>query len=81
MGLLDECVDHRLGIFARHPGQHHVTRVTLDKCRDLAAVTATDKITFPVTGYSTVFNLGRTLSDRDGIADPAVVLGLLRVMP
>ena len=35
---------------------------------------------FPVTGYGTVLNLGRPLSDRDGVADSAVVLGLLCVM-
>jgi hypothetical protein len=54
--------------------------VTLDKRCDLTVVAATDKITFPVTGYGTVFNLGRSLSDRDRVTDPAVVFGLLCVM-
>ena len=80
MGLLDECVDHCLGIFTRHPDQHDKPRVTLDQRRDLTVVTTTDKITFPVTGYGTILNLGRPLPDRDGVADPAVVFGLLCVM-
>jgi len=54
MGLLDECVDHCLCVFARRPDQHHVTCVTFDKRRDLAVVAATDKITFPVTRYSAI---------------------------
>ena len=42
VSLLNECVDHRLGIFARHPVQHDKPRVTLDKRRDLAVVAATE---------------------------------------
>ena len=80
MRLLDECVDHRLGILAPHPGQQDKPRVTLDKRCDLTVVAATDKVAFPVTWYGTVLNLGRSLSDRDRVADPAVVLGLLCVM-
>ena len=81
MGLLDECVDHGLGVLAPHPGQQHKPRVTLDQRRDLRVVAAADQVAFPVTRYGTVLNLGRSLSDRDRVADSAVVLSLLRVMP
>ena len=78
--MLDESIDHRLGVFARHPDQHHVTRMTLNECCDLAVVAARYQVAFPVARNGTVLNLGRALPDRDGVADPAVVFCLLRVM-
>ena len=60
--------------------QHHIARVTLDQGRDLRVVAAADKITFPVTGYGSILDFGWSLTDRDGVADPAMVLGLLCVM-
>ena len=46
----------------------------------VASVTAEQQITFPVTGYRPVFNAGRTLADRDGVGDSAVLVRLLSVM-
>jgi len=80
VGLLNECVDHRLCIFARHPAQHDKPCVALYQCRDLTVVAAEQQVTFPVTRYGAVLNLGRTFPDRDCVADPAVILCLLRVM-
>ncbi len=52
----------------------------LHQGRDLAVVAAAQQITFPVTRYGAILNLGWPFPDRDRVADPAVVLCLLRVM-
>ena len=45
--MLDQCVDHRLGVFALDPDQHHVTGMALNEGRDLAVVAAEQQVTFP----------------------------------
>lgn len=40
---------------------------------------AEDQITFPVTWYGSILRGWRTLANRDRIADPAVIVRLLRV--
>ncbi len=54
MGLLDQSIDHRLGVFARHPDQHDKPCVALYQCRDLTVVAAAQQVTFPVTRYGTL---------------------------
>jgi transposase len=27
---LDQCIDHRLGVFALHPSEHHIASLSLD---------------------------------------------------
>ena len=38
------------------------------------------QVAFPVAGYRPVCHAGRTLADRDGVGDSAVLVGLLGVM-
>ena len=80
MRLLNQCIDHRLGVFAFDPHEHHVARVTFDQGGDLAVVAAEQEITFPVTGHSTILGLSRSLADTDRIGDAAMTGALLRVM-
>ena len=52
----------------------------LDQSRDLAVFASEEQISFPVARHSTVFRCSRTLSDRHGINNTAVI-ALLSVMP
>ena len=36
MGLLDECVDHGLSVFAFYSGEQHVASIAFDQGGDLA---------------------------------------------
>ena len=74
------CVDHRLGVFALDPDQHHVTGMALNEGRDLAVVAAEQQVTFPVARHRPVLSLCWALADRDSVRDPAVIARLLRVM-
>lgn len=38
--LIDQGINHRLGIFASHPNQHHVASMAFDQSGDLAIVAA-----------------------------------------
>jgi hypothetical protein len=58
--LLDERGDDRPG----DPlGQHHVTRVTLDQGRDVAAVRSGQQIAFPMARHCPIFNCRRSVTD------------------
>ena len=73
MSMLDQCVDDGLGIFTGHFHQHHITRLAFNEGRNLAVNTAAQQIPFPVSRYRPVCHRGRTLADRHGIGDPAVI--------
>src|SRR5215472_3730214 len=77
--MLYESVDHRLGILAIHLGHHQVACLTLHQGGNLAIVRTEEQIAFPVTRYRSVLRRGWPLADRDRVADPAVIIGLLRV--
>ena len=80
VGLLDQGVDHSFAIFTINLGQHYVACVTLDQRRDMRVTCARDKVTFPVTRHSAIFNRGWPLTDRYRVGDPAVIVRLLCVM-
>ena len=63
MGLFDERVDHRLGIFTFYSGEQHVATMTLNQGCDLTVVAAEYEVTFPVTRYGTILDLGRSFAD------------------
>jgi len=71
VSVLDECVDHRLGVLARHSDQHHIARVALHQRRDLAIVATEQQVTFPVARYGSIRSLSRTLPDRYRVRDLA----------
>jgi len=56
MRMLDECIDDRLGVFARYPDQHDKPRLELNQGRDLAIITTDDQIAFPVSWDSAIFD-------------------------
>src|SRR5271170_2165213 len=78
--MLDQRVDDRLRIFAANLDQHRIAGMALDQSRNLAVLAAEQEVTFPVPGYGPVFHAGRTLADRDGAGDSAVIVCLLGVM-
>lgn len=78
--MLDQGIDHRLGVLAVDLGEHHVARVALYERCELAIVATEQQIAFSVTRHGPVFNRGGALTDRYRVGDPAVNLGLLRVM-
>lgn len=49
MGVLDQRIDDRLGIFAVDLHQHHVACLTFHERRDLAVLAAKQQVAFPVT--------------------------------
>ncbi len=53
--------------------------MTLHQGGDLAAVTADQQVTLPVTGHRTVLNRGRPLADRYRAGNAAVGIRLLRM--
>lgn len=69
--LLDECRDDAFGILIRDLDQHHVVRMALDKCCNIAVPRSADQITLPVAWDRTIFNRCRSFSDRCGILDLA----------
>src|ERR1700686_1950853 len=80
MSMLNQGVDYGLGVFAVHLGHHDVACLTLYQGGDLAVVGTEDQISFPVTRHGSILRRWRALADRDRVADPAVILSLLRVM-
>ena len=60
--------------------QHHVACLTLDQRCDLAVATTEQQVSFPVTRYRSIFDGSWALTDRDGVDDLAVDIGLLGVM-
>jgi hypothetical protein len=78
---LDQRIDDRFGVFARDLYQHHIAGLPLDQGGNLAVLAAEQKIAFPVAGNRSIFDRRRPLADRDRAGDPAVIVGLLRVMP
>jgi hypothetical protein len=54
--------------------------LTLDQRCDLAVATTEQQVSFPVTRYRSIFDGNWALTDRDGVDDLAVDIGLLRVM-
>ena len=51
LALLDERGYYRLGVLARHLGQHQITRMTLDQGRDVAVVRPGQEIAFPMARH------------------------------
>src|SRR5690349_20998216 len=78
--MFDESVDDRLAVLAGYLHEHHVACLALDERRNLAVPASAQQITFPVSRYRAVFNCGRTFADRYRVANPAVIICLLRVM-
>src|SRR5665213_1319914 len=79
MSMLHQGVDYGLGVFAVHLGHHYVTCLPFHQSDDLAVVGTEDQITFPVTRHGSILRRWWALADRDRVADPAVILCLLRV--
>jgi hypothetical protein len=63
--MLDECIDHRLGVFAGYPYQHHVTCMTFNQGCDLTVVAADYQVTFPVSWNRSILDCGWSLPYRD----------------
>src|SRR5690349_17436272 len=61
--LLDERRDDAFGILVRDLDQHHVARMALDKCCDIAVPRSTDQVALPVAWDRTIFNRCRPFSD------------------
>lgn len=80
LDLLGQNGGNGLRVFAWHPSQHHVTAVTFHQRHDLAVVAADEEIALPVARYGTVLGIGRSLTDRDGVFDPAMIGSLLRMV-
>ena len=80
MCLLDEGVDHRLGILALQANQHHVASVSFHQGRDLTVIAAAQEVALPVTGHRTILSFSRSFPHRDRVSDSAVIAGFLRVM-
>jgi len=79
-GGFDQCIDHGLGIFAGDLHQHYVARLPLDQGGDQAGLVAEQQVALPVAWNRAIFDRHRTLADRYGSSDPAVVVGLPGVM-
>ena len=56
VGMLDQRVNDGLGVFALHPDQHDVTRMTFHQCCNLAVVAADEQVAFPVTRDGSIFH-------------------------
>ena len=54
--------------------------MTFNQGCDLAVLATEQEIALPVTRYSTILNLGRSLTDGDGVFYPATICRFLRVM-
>ena len=80
-GMANECVDDRLGVLARRPNQHHVTRLSFHQRRDLAVVAAEQQVAFPVTRDGPILSLRGLLADRYGVGDLAQPFALERLVP
>jgi len=78
--MLDQRVDHRLGIFALYPDQHDVARVTFHQSCDLTVVAADNQVTFPMARHCTVFDRGWSLSDRYRVGDLPQTVALERLV-
>ena len=62
VSMLNECVDHRFGVFVLNSNQHDVASMPLNQRRDLTIVAADNQVTLPVSGQCSVFNRGGTLA-------------------
>src|SRR5258708_39111360 len=69
--LLDERRDDAFGILVRDLDQHHVARMALDKCCDIAVPRSANQVTLPVGWDRTIFNRCRSFSNGYGILDLA----------
>jgi len=69
--LLDERRDDAFGILVRDLDQHHVARMALDKCCDIAVPRSANQVALPVAWDRTIFNRCRSFSDGYGILDLA----------
>jgi len=78
--VLYQCIDHCHGIASVDLDQHDVARVPFDQRGDLTVLVAKQQIPLPVTGHGAIFNSRRPLTDGDGVYDPTVVVGFLRVV-
>jgi hypothetical protein len=72
--------DDRLAILAGDLNQHDLACLAFDKYRNLAAAATAQQIAFPVSRYRAAFNCRGAFADRYGVANPAVIIRLLRVM-
>jgi Rrf2 family transcriptional regulator, repressor of oqxAB len=69
--LLDKRRDDAFGILICDLDQHHVARMALDKCYDIAVPRSTNQVALPVAWDRTIFNRCRSFSDGYGILDLA----------
>mgnify|MGYP001813444290 CR=1 FL=1 len=80
MGLLDERVDHRLGVLALDPGEQHIAAMTFHQGCDLAVLATEQEITLPMTRYRTILSFSGAFADRDDVSDLTTVCCLVRVV-
>src|SRR5271165_4013466 len=63
--------DDAFGILVRDLDQHHVARMALDKCCDIAVPRSANQVALPVAWDRTIFNRSWSFSDGYGILDLA----------
>ena len=76
LDLLDQGGHHIVSIFAFNLNQQNVPGMTLDQSRNMGVVATGEQIAFPMPGYRTIINFGRTLPYRDRVNDLSASLSL-----
>jgi hypothetical protein len=69
LGMLREGRRHGFSILLFYFGQHDIPRLAFDSRRNIAVVGSANEISFPMTGYGTIFYRGWPVTNRDGIRD------------
>ena len=69
--LPDQRRDDAFGILISDLDQHHVARMALDKCCDIAVPRSANQVALPVAWDRTIFNRCRSFPDGYGILDLA----------
>jgi hypothetical protein len=78
--LVAQCIDHRHGIVSVDLNHHDVARVPFDQNGYLTVLVAKQQIPLSLAEHGAIFNSQRPLTDADGVGDPAMVVGFLRVL-
>jgi hypothetical protein len=79
--LLDQRRDHAFSVLVGDLDQHHIAGLPLNQRGNVAVPGASYKVAFPMTGYSTIFNTWRPISDRDCILDLSQSIALEAGVP
>jgi hypothetical protein len=58
VGLFNQCINDRLGVFAFDPHQHAVAGVSFHQGADLAVVRTDQQVALPMPGYDAVLSIG-----------------------